>query len=184
MFERVAVNLGQSYQLPRPINKAGKPYGKSQYHLTSFNKAFSRKSLPLGYRWPSCEPNSLLDCDHPECEAPAAASTKRLTCGHTFHHECLKYNECSICLENIIKDIQQLSHAWNIQLLKPVEDDNIHIEDGGDDNGDDPDDDDDNGSPTSKDYNYFKSNSFKEYIHSKLSSIKASVHNSKQSPEE
>lgn len=86
---------------------------------------------------------------------------------------------------NIIKDIQQLSHAWNIQLLKPVEDDNIHLENDDNEDDDDPDnDDDDNIPPMSKDYDYFKSGSFKKYIKSKFSSIKEIISKAKCIPEE
>ena len=76
IFERTASNLGQSANLPRPLNRAGKPYGKSSYHLASFNKPFNRKSLPLGYRWPSFEPNPHLDCDSTECQSPSKSKIK------------------------------------------------------------------------------------------------------------
>ena len=38
MFERVVSNLGKSMQLRRKLNRAGKPYGKSNYYLASFKK--------------------------------------------------------------------------------------------------------------------------------------------------
>lgn len=143
MFERVALHLGQSTKLPRPLNKAGRPYGKASYSLASFEKPFPTKSLPLGYRWPGFEPNPLLDCDSPTCQLPSSAqpeSIKRLTCGHTFHCVCLGNNGCTICLPNLTADIQQLSQAWNERLMKVDDgeaDDNNSDEENDDDDPDD-----------------------------------------------
>ncbi|XP_022793412.1 uncharacterized protein LOC111332362 [Stylophora pistillata] len=58
MFDRVALNLGKSYMLPRPLKRAGQPYGKAPYYLASFQKEFSTKSLPLGY---SCLRHGIKD---------------------------------------------------------------------------------------------------------------------------
>lgn len=188
MFERVASNLGQSTKLPRPLNKAGKPYGKASYSLASFEKQFPRKSLPLGYRWPGSEPNPLLDCDSPTCHLPSQSeSIKRLNCGHTFHCVCLGNNGCTICLPNLIKDIQQLSHAWNERLMK-VDDNEVDNNDSDEDNNeDDPDDDDDSfpfPKPGKRDNEYFNSKFFKEYIKTKSLRIKEIIDKADKSHEQ
>ena len=180
MFERVASNLGKSIQLPRKLNKAGKPYGKSNYYLTSFKKEFTRKSLPLGYRWPSSEPDPNLECDLQTCTSPVNASTtKRLTCGHTFHVACLSSTGCSICCNHLMQDINKLSQAWNLRLLGNDEDEKEHndIPNHGHPDTAEHNLDDDNSSlilkPTrcSKDPDYFKSESFKQYVANKASNI-------------
>ena len=113
MFKRVASNLGESIQLPRKLNKAGKPYGKSNYYLTSFKKEFTRKSLPLGYRWPSSEPDPNLECDLQTCTSPVNASTrKRLSCGHTFHVACLSSTGCSICCNHLMQARASILGGW------------------------------------------------------------------------
>ena len=185
IFERVASNLGQSVKLPRPLNRAGKPYGKANYHLASFDKEFSTKSLPLGYRWPSFEPNPNLDCDAPMCQMTAKSEIKRLTCGHTFHSACLGNNGCTICFSNLIKDIQKLSLAWNKRLMKKDED-----EDEGHDDNDDDDPDEDDSTPLFKprrsptDYEYFDSKLFKQNIVYRSSKIRDIIIKSKQAHNE
>ncbi|XP_028406812.1 uncharacterized protein LOC114529256 [Dendronephthya gigantea] len=175
IFERVASNLGKSKRLPRKLNKAGKPYGKSNYYLASFQKEFTRKSLPLGYRWPSSEPDPNLECDSEKCTLPVNESTtKRLTCGHTFHLACLGNTGCSICFKHLMQDINKVSEAWNLRLLgNDVQDDN--------ENNVNPDtaehDTDDIGSliskstRCSKDPDYVKSEVFKQYLANKASKI-------------
>ena len=145
MFERVALNLGKSYMLPRPLNRAGRPYGKAPYYLASFEKEFSAKPLPLGYRWPSSRPNPLLDCDAEACHHPSHSKIQRMTCGHTFHSPCMSDEDgnslgCIICLCNLTADIQKLSQAWNIGLLSGLNGDGDDGEDSGDGNDDDNDD--------------------------------------------
>lgn len=164
MFERVALNLGKSYMLPRPLNRAGRPYGKVPYYLAGFQTEFTVKSLPLGYRWPSSRPNPQLDCDTEACHHPSHSNIQRLTCGHTFHSPCMSDENgnslgCIICLRNLTADIQKLSQAWNIRLLSSL---NEVEEDGGDGNDDDDDNDGNNSSnpeipDVPKDHKYFKS---------------------------
>ena len=159
MFERVALNLGKSYMLPRPMNRAGRHYDKAPYYLVSFKKEFSTKSLPLGYRWPSSRPQPLRDCDAEACHHPPQATIQRLSCGHTFHLLCMcdeggNSLECTICLPNLISDIQKLSESWNKGLYSGFDDDDH--------------DDGDKSSklemPKEKDYKYFKSPMFVKNI--------------------
>ena len=178
MFEREALNLGTSYMLLRPINRAGRPYGKAPYYLASFKTEFSTKSLPLGYRWPSSRPQPV-DCDAEACHHPLHATITRLTCGHIFHTCCMSdragnCHGCIICLPNLISDIQKLALAWNKVLLSILD---------GDDNNDvdeEPGDDDDDKSsplekPKEKDHKYFKSPLFKKNIQEKVDKIKSAV---------
>ena len=183
MFERVALNLGKSYMLPRPLNRAGRPYGKAPYYLASFEKEFSAKSLPLGYRWPSSRPNPLLDCDAEACHHPSHSKIQRMTCGHTFHSPCMSDEDgnslgCIICLRNLTADIQKLSQAWNIGLLSGLNRDGDDGEDSGDGNDDDNDDG-DNSTPempeVQKDHKYFKSPLFFEYITDGVNKIKSAI---------
>ena len=177
MFERVALNLGQSYMLPRPMNKAGRPYGKAPYYLASFKKEFSTKSLPLGYRWPSSRPQPV-DCDAEACNHPGHATIERLSCGHTFHTCCMSDRAgnnlgCIICLPNLISDIQKLALAWNKGLLSGLDGDE------NDDVDEEPDDDGDQspalGRPKEKDHKYFKSPLFDKNIQEKVEKIKSAV---------
>ena len=146
MFERVALNLGTSYMLPRPMNRGGRPYGKAPYYLASFKKEFSTTSVPLGYRWPSSRPQPV-DCDAEAFHHSLHATITRLTCGHTFHTCCMSDGAgnslgCIICLPNLISDIQKLALAWNKGLLSGLdEDDNNDVDEepGDDDNDDDGD---------------------------------------------
>ena len=186
MFERVALNLGKSYMLPRPLNRAGRPYGKAPYYLASFQKEFSTKSLPLAYRWPSSRPQPSVDCDAEACHNPSHASIQRLSCGYTFHTLCLSDEGgnslgCIICLPNLISDIQKLSEAWNKGLLSGIDRD-----DGGGEVQDDDDDDDNNGDdgsnkspklemPKAKDYKYFKLPLFIKNIQEKVEKMRSAV---------
>lgn len=195
MFERVSLNLGKSYMLPRPINRAGRPYGKAPYYLASFKKEFSTKSLPLGYRWPSSRPQPLLDCDAEACHQPSQATIQRLTCGHTFHSLCMSDERgnslgCRICLPNLISDIQKLSESWNKGLLSGIDGDE---DDGGEEHGDDDNDDDDNDDgdksstldmPKERDHQYFKSSLFVKNIQEKVHKIQAAVNVQSLSHEE
>ena len=124
MFERVALSLGTSYMVPRPMNRATRPYGKAPYYLAGFKKEFSTKSLRLGYRWPSSRPQPV-DCDAEACHHPLHAPITRLTCGHTFHTRCMSDRAsnslgCIICLAKLISDIQRLALAWNKGLLSDL----------------------------------------------------------------
>ena len=186
MFERVALNLGKSYMLPRPMNRAGRPYGKAPYYLASFKKEFSTKSLPLGYRWPSSRPQPLRDCDAEACHHPSQAKIQRLSCGHTFHSPCMSDEGgnslgCTICLPNLISDIQKLSESWNKGLLSGIDgdDDDGTEEHDGNNNDDDDDDDGDKSSklqmPMEKDHKYFKSPLFVKNIQEKVDKIKSAV---------
>lgn len=177
MFERVASNLGQSVKLPRPLNRAGKPYGKASYSLASFEKNFTTKSLPLGYKWPGFEPNPLLDCDSPICQSPSKCEIKRLTCGHTFHYVCMGNNGCTVCLPNLIKDIKKLSQLWNQRLMK---DDGSDDDSDNDDDNNDDDPDDDDSTPlkpgeNTKNYDYFDSKLFKDYVVNRTQKMKEFV---------
>lgn len=158
------------------------PYRKSSYYLASFKEEFTRKSLPLGYRWPSSEPDPNLECDSQTCSSPVKKSTrKRLTCGHTFHLACLGNTGCSICFKHLMQDINKLSQAWNLRLLgNDVDDENENNDNHNHGNPDtaehDPDDDDNSSlilKPTrcSKDPDYFKSDVFKQYVANKASKI-------------
>ncbi|KAJ7357514.1 hypothetical protein OS493_025031 [Desmophyllum pertusum] len=190
MFERVALNLGKSYMLPRPMNRAGRPYGKASYYLASFKKEFSTKSLPLGYRWPSSRPQPLVDCDAEACHHPSQSTIQRLSCGHTFHSPCMSDEGgnslgCIICLPNLISDIQKLSQSWNKGLLSGIDDD-----EGGEEH-DDYDDDDDDGDnysklekPKEKDHKYFKSPLFVQHIQEKVDKIKSAINAQSISHEE
>lgn len=179
IFEKVALNLGKSYLLPRPINRAGRPYGKAPYYLASFQKEFSAKSLPLGYRWPSSRPQAVLDCDSEACSHPSGSAIQRLSCGHTFHPPCMSDEHgnslgCTICLPHLISDIQKLCHSWNIGLLSG----GGETEDEDSDN-DDNDGGDENSTPEvpklDKDDKYFKSTLFCRYISDKLGRIKSAI---------
>lgn len=185
MFERVALNLGKSYMLPRPMNRAGRPYGEAPYYLASFKKEFSTKSLPLGYRWPSSRPQPLVDCDAEACHHPSQATIQRLSCGHTFHSPCMSDEGgnslgCIICLPNLISDIRKLSQSWNKGLLSGIDgDDDDGGEERDDNNNDDDDDDGDKSSelekPKEKDHKYFKSPLFINNIQEKVDKIKSAV---------
>ena len=169
MFERVSLNLGKSYMLPRPMNRAGRPYGKAPYYLASFKKEFSTKSLPLGYRWPSSRPQPLVDCDAEACHHPSQATIQRLSCGHTFHSPCIADEDgnslgCTICLPNLISEIQKLSQSWNKGLLSGI--------DGDDDDGDKLS---TLEMPKEKDRKYFKSPLFVKNIQEKVDKIKSAV---------
>ena len=184
MFERVALNLGKSYLLPRPVNRTGRPYGKAPYYLASFKKEFSSKSLPLGYRWPSSRPQPLVDCDAEACHQPSQSKIQRLSCGHTFHFPCMSDRDgnslgCIICLPNLISDIQKLSQSWNKGLLSGIDNDDDGGE--GDDNNSNSDDDDDDDKsndllkPKEKDNKYFNSPLFVKNIQEKVEKIKSAV---------
>ena len=122
-FKRIASNLGKSIKLPRKLNRAGKPHGKSYYYLANFKKEFTRKSLPIGYRWLSSEPDPNLECDLQKCTSPVNKSTrKRLTCGHTSHVACLSNSGCSMCFKHLMQEINKLSQAWTLRLLGNDED--------------------------------------------------------------
>lgn len=182
MFERVALNLGQSYMLPRPMNKAGRPYGKAPYYLASFKKEFSTKSLPLGYRWPSSRPQPV-DCDAEVCNHPCHATIERLSCGHTFHTCCMSDRAgnnlgCIICLPNLISDIQKLALAWNKGLLSGLDgDENDDVDEEPDDDGNDDDGDQSPAleRPKEKDHKYFKSPLFDKNIQENVDKIKSAV---------
>lgn len=181
-FEQVALNLGQSVKLPRPINRKGKPYGKASYHLASLDKPFPTKSLPLGYRWPGFEPNPNLDCDNLNCTSAPETEIKRLTCGHAFHRLCLSNRGCTICLPNLTKDIKKLSKAWNVRLMETDDGENSDTDD-----SDGPDDDDDNIPPLApgnvQDPKYYNSKSFKDYVLLKSTKIKEIVRNEEKAHE-
>ncbi|KXJ06379.1 hypothetical protein AC249_AIPGENE23163 [Exaiptasia diaphana] len=141
------------------------------------------KYLPLGYRWPATQPNGDLDCDFKDCRG-FDGKIKRLTCGHTYHIQCLQNNQCKVCLGNIIKDVEKLSKSWNTQLLKPVaEDKNLCADDNDDEGGDGPDDN-DYTIPKKKDAKYFKSVSFKKHIKNASSKILDIINKSKLKLEE
>ena len=96
-------------------------------------------------------------------------------------------NGCTICLPNLINDIRKLSQNWNERLLNHDEGD-----DSGSDEDDSDDDDPDDGDSTSllkpaessKDFTYFKSQLFKEYVVNKSSRMKEIIAKSKQVHEE
>ena len=96
-------------------------------------------------------------------------------------------NGCTICLPNLINDIRKLSQNWNERLVNHDEGD-----DSGSDEDDSDDDDPDDGDSTSllkpaessKDFTYFKSQLFKEYVVNKSSRMKEIIAKSKQVHEE
>lgn len=187
MFERVAVNLGKSHIQQRPLNRAGRPYGKAQYHLASFEENFETKSLPLGYRWNFGHPNPNLDCDSPACR-PQQRETeiRRLTCGHSFHDTCMRDSQgnnlgCFLCLPNLTRDIQKLCHSWNLGLLSTQPGDAFPGEDDdSDDGGGDDDSKLDKPLKSEKDHKYFESREFHVFVEGKVASMMAAIAASKK----
>ena len=109
-------------QVERPVANNGKPKGKPQYHLPTFETTVDNKCFPLSYNLDDLEsgqqPHPDVYCDFPTCTRRETDTIIRLACFHCFHQACLPSNHCCpICAEPLKKKVQKLANTFNNGLL-------------------------------------------------------------------
>ena len=116
-----------NFQLPQETTRAGKPKGKPEFHLETFNTTIDNKALPLSYKFSNEYPGSIPDpqkaCDFARC----CVSTEneeiiRLPCFHTYHRCCFAQtgSECSHCSKPLNDHLEKLAKAFNNSLRTPT----------------------------------------------------------------
>ena len=108
-------------QVERTLANNGKPKGKPQYYLPTFDTTVDTKCLPLSYNLddvePGLEPDPNVYCDFPTCTR-RDTTVIRLACFHCFHQSCLSSHDCCpICLVPLKKKVQKLAKTFNTGLL-------------------------------------------------------------------
>ena len=123
-----------------------------------------QRSLPLGYAWEKDLPDPEKICDSTNCLVQLDHDYSRLlTCGHSFHIQCMLDGSCPICLPNLLVKIHTVSTTFNAGLLKKDDDDL-------DDDEDEDDDDDENDIPnSSRSTSYYSSDEFRQSLKDRFS---------------
>ena len=108
-------------QVERTLANNGKPKGKPQYYLPTFDTTVDTKCFPLSYNLddvePGLEPDPNVYCDFPTCTR-RDTTVIRLACFHCFHQSCLSSHDCCpICLVPLKKKVQKLAKTFNTGLL-------------------------------------------------------------------
>lgn len=111
-------------QVERPVANYGKPKGKPQYHLPTFETTVDTKCFPLSYNLDDVEPGQQphppadVYCDFPTCTRRETDTVIRLACFHCFHQACLPSNRCCPnCVEPLKKKVQKSANIFNNGLL-------------------------------------------------------------------
>lgn len=110
-------------QVPRQLDKHGKPKGNIQFWFPTFDRNVNVTCMPLGFSfeqlYPNTDPCPKSKCDLQSCNQNGAFC--RLHCFHTFHVVCLNgSSKCPICYGNLQKKIVQLATKFNCSLLEPT----------------------------------------------------------------
>lgn len=118
-------------QIPRPVDpKTGKPKGKLEYFLPSFDTKIENNCMPLGYSFENCHQNSE-PCINTKCDLDSCSETgsfTRLQCFHTFHTTCLNgETQCPICSPYLKDNIKKLAESFNSSLLEPTKSSNPSV---------------------------------------------------------
>lgn len=96
-----------------------------------------QRSLPLAFCFGDVDPDSRLACDMPDC-AREDGQSSRLCCGHSFHLACVSEAAgCPLCVPRLLAKVQQVSAAFNQELMAKPDEHQVHC--GDDDDGDDDD---------------------------------------------
>ena len=119
-----------SLPVERTLANNGKPTGKPQYYLPTFDTIVDTKCFPLSYNLydveAELEPDPNVYCDFPSCTRRDTDTIVRLACFHCFHQACLSSHDCCpICLVPLKKKVQKLANTFNNGLLTSNETDAI-----------------------------------------------------------
>lgn len=109
--------------MPRQVDKHGKPKGKPEFWLPSFEKKISTLCMPLGYSFDKqnqyAEPCINTKCDLTTCTGNGAFYRRQ--CFHTFHIACVSNNtDCPICTPYLNAYMETLSTKFNTFLVQPT----------------------------------------------------------------
>lgn len=101
------------------------------YYLPALDATVDQRCFPLAYAFEDCEePNPVLYCDHPDCDAEhdSQPNIQRLNCGHSFHTCCLlpphrlwgdhlyamiESTTCPLCFGPLQRRIEELALTMN-----------------------------------------------------------------------
>lgn len=152
--------------------------GKPKFALPSFcNTTIDSKCLPVSYAHDKynekLQPDQHTVCDFSTCTNESVSNAVRLGCFHTCHATCLEenQNQCQLCKLPLAMKVEELAESFNSSLLHhdseilPTSNDTSNDED-------------EIEPPvtisTSKDYNFYQSNEWKEFVEMELADVNVS----------
>ena len=117
------------------------------------------------------QPDQHTVCDLSTCDKESLNNAVRLGCFHTCHVTCLRDNEnqCQLCKVPLAMKVKELTDSFNSSLLDPesvVPPSTIN-----NDNQSDDEEDETITVPSNKDYNYYQSTEWKEFVETELLDI-------------
>ena len=106
-FSAIYTNLGQSEEVPQTSRRPK----RRTFHFKNLDCKIDQRSLPLGYS-SSHAPSQDLLCDFDNC-IEEGDTALLLSCGHSFHSQCMQGTTCMYCQPFLLDAIKDLSSKFN-----------------------------------------------------------------------